>query len=67
MTEKYYIEITFNEKVVVGTMLFNSEEQAVNWFEKVYELDKYVNAYLLKEIRKENELHTTTEIVRSLK
>lgn len=67
MTENYYIEITFNEKVVVGTMLFNSEEQAVNWWEKVCNFDKYVKAYLLKETRKENEFKTNTEIVRELK
>ena len=67
MTEKYYIEITFNEKVVVGTMLFNSEEDAVNWWEKVCSFDKHVKAYLLKETRQENALQTTTEIVRELK
>lgn len=67
MTENYYIEITFNEKVVLGTMLFNSEEEAVNWWEKVCVSDKYTKAYLLKEIRKENEFKTNTEIVRELK
>lgn len=67
MTENYYIEITFNEKIVLGTMLFNSEKEAVNWWEKVCASDKYVKAYLLKETRQENALHTTTEIVRELK
>ena len=67
MTENYYIEITVNEKVVVGTMLFNSEDEAVKWFEKICVSNKHVKTYLLKETRQENALHTTTEIVRMLK
>lgn len=29
MTENYYIKITVNENVVVSTLLFNSEEEAI--------------------------------------
>lgn len=67
MTEKYYIEFDLNDEVIIGTMLFNSEEEAIKWWEKVCASDKYVKAYLLKETRQENALHTTTEIVRELK
>ena len=67
MTEKYYIEITYNEKMVLGTFLFNSEAEAVSWWEKVSILDELANAYLLKETRKENEFNTNAEVIRSLK
>ena len=67
MTEKYYIEITYNEKAILGTFLFNSEAEAVSWWEKVSIIDELTNAYLLKETRKENEFNTNTEVVRSLK
>lgn len=67
MIEKFYIEITYNEKMVLGTFLFNSEAEAVSWWEKVSTIDELVNAYLLKETRKENEFNTNTEVVRSLK
>ena len=65
--EKYYIEITYNEKMVLGTFLFNSEAEAVSWWEKVSTIDELVTGYLLKETRKENEFNTNTEVVRSLK
>ena len=39
MNEKYYIEITYNEKMVLGTFLFNSEAEAVSWWEKVSTID----------------------------
>ena len=67
MIEKFYIEITYNEKVVLGTFLFNSEAEAVSWWEKVSTIDELVTGYLLKEVRKENEFKTNTEVVRSLK
>lgn len=67
MIEKFYIEITYNEKVVLGTMLFNSEAEAIKWWEMACISDELVNAYLLKESRKENEFNTNTEVVRSLK
>ena len=67
MVEKYYIEITYNEKVVLGTFIFNSEAEAIKWWEKVCTIDELVNAYLLKEFRKENEFSTTSEVLRSLK
>lgn len=67
MIEKYYIEITYNEKMVLGTFLFNSEAEAVSWWEKVSTIDELVTGYLLKETRKENEFNTNTEVVRSLK
>ena len=67
MIEKFYIEITYNEKIVLGTFLFNSEAEAVSWWEKVSTIDELVTGYLLKETRKENEFSTTTEVVRSLK
>ena len=67
MIEKFYIEITYNEKVVLGTFLFNSEAEAVSWWEKVSTIDELVTGYLLKETRKENEFKTNTEVVRSLK
>ena len=67
MIEKFYIEITYNEKMVLGTFLFNSEAEAVSWWEKVSTIDELVTGYLLKETRKENEFNTTTEVVRSLK
>ena len=67
MNEKFYIEITYNEKMVLGTFLFNSEAEAVSWWEKVSTIDELVTGYLLKETRKENEFNTNTEVVRSLK
>ncbi len=67
MIEKFYIEITYNEKMVLGTFLFNSEAEAVSWWEKVSTIDELVTGYLLKETRKENEFNTNTEVVRSLK
>ncbi len=67
MIEKFYIEITYNEKMVLGTFLFNSEAEAVSWWEKVSTIDELVTGYLLKETRKENEFKTNTEVVRSLK
>ena len=44
MIEKFYIEITYNEKMVLGTFLFNSEAEAVSWWEKVSTIDELVNA-----------------------
>ena len=65
--EKYYIEITYNEKAVLRTFLFNSEAEAIKWWEMAYISDELANAYLLKETRKENEFSTNTEVLRSLK
>ena len=65
--EKYYIEITYNEKAILRTFLFNSEEEAIKWWGMAYISDELANAYLLKETRKENEFNTNTEVVRSLK
>ena len=53
--------------MVLGTFLFNSEAEAVSWWEKVSTIDELVTGYLLKETRKENEFKTNTEVVRSLK
>lgn len=64
--EKFYIEITYNEKAILRTFLFNSEEEAIKWWEMAYISDELANAYLLKETRKENEFNTNTEVVRSL-
>ena len=64
--EKYYIEVTYNEKAVLRTFLFNSEAEAIKWWEMTYISDELANAYLLKETRKENEFNTNTEVVRSL-
>ena len=64
--EKYYIEITYNEKAILRTFLFNSEAEAIKWWGMTYISDELANAYLLKESRKENEFNTNTEVLRSL-
>lgn len=64
--EKFYIEITYNEKAILRTFLFNTEAEAIKWWEMAYISDELANAYLLKETRKENEFNTNTEIVREL-
>ena len=65
--EKYYIEITYNEKAMLRTFLFNTEAEAIKWWEMAYISDELATAYLLKEFGKENEFKTDIEIVRSLK
>lgn len=67
MTENYFIDVLYNEKVILTTMLFDSEIEAVNWWEMVGSVDKYTKAYLLKETLNHNNFKTNTEIVRELK
>lgn len=67
MTEKYYIEFDLNDEVIIGTMLFNSEEEAIKWWDMVGDWNKSIEVELWKEVRKENSTKADIEFVRELK
>lgn len=67
MTEKYYIEFDLNDEVIIGTMLFNSEEEAIKWWDMVGYWNKSIEVELWKEVRKENSTKADIEFVRELK
>lgn len=67
MDEKYYIEFDLNDEVIIGTMLFNSEEEAVNWWNMVGGTLREIKVTLMKEVRKKNSIKVDIEFVRELK
>lgn len=67
MDEKYYIEFDLNDEVIIGTMLFNSEEEAVNWWNMVGVTLREIKVTLIKEVRKKNSIKVDIEFVRMLK
>lgn len=64
--EKYYIEITYNEKPILRTFLFNTEAEAIKWWREVGAVNDYTKAYLIKEILNRNNYRTISEVIREL-
>ena len=63
---KYYIDVLYNDKAILTTYLFNTEEEALKWWKEVGSVTEHTIAYLLKEILNKNNYRTTTEIIREL-
>lgn len=66
LSEKYFIDVLYNDKVVLTTYLFDTEEKALKWWKEAGSADEHTKAYLVKEILNHNNYSTTYEIIREL-
>ena len=66
ISEKYYISVLYNEKVVLTTYLYDTEEKALKWWKEVGAVTAHTKVYLLKEIFNNDNYRCTTEIIREL-
>lgn len=55
----YYIEVVYNNKVILTTPLFDNEEKAIKWWEVFCSVYENTKAYLVKEIFN----HTNSEYI----
>lgn len=66
LSEKYFIDVLYNDKVVLTTYLFDTEEKALKWWKEVGIVDKHTIAFLRKEILNKNNYSVTTGIIKVL-
>ena len=63
--ERYYIDVLYNNKVILTTLLFDTEEKALKWWKEVYLADEHTKVYLSKEMLYPN-YSVIDEVIREL-